>query len=114
MRYPAAVRAVLGVGLAMTISASACGRAPAAATSGLTQARLEVRAFETSTLTTQQVLLGDFNHNPATIAAELRLPICDPRYSPCPEAGATPQKLPAVVLIHGSGGIVPYHERWVS
>ena len=81
------------------------------------QVRLEIRPVETATLTSNQFLTGDANHRPVTLAAELRLPVCDPRYSKCSE-GSTARpaagKVPAVVLIHGSAGILPYHERWVQ
>jgi dienelactone hydrolase len=65
------------------------------------QMRIEMRPFETVTLTTQQFLTGEKNGKLAMLAGELRIP--------------TPgtDRLPAVVLIHGSGGAGSSHERWV-
>ena len=65
-------------------------------------ARTELRAVETLTLSDQQFLTGDKNGKPTTIAGELRLP-----------RGAT-GKLPAVVLLHGSGGVGPGPEMWAK
>jgi dienelactone hydrolase len=85
-------------------SALACitaGR-PAIADSKDLPARIEVRPIETLTLTDQQALTGDRNGKPVMIAGELRLP-----------QGAA-GKLPAVVLLHGSGGINGGHQLWAS
>ena len=65
-------------------------------------ARTELRAIKTLTLTDQQFLTGDKNGKPVTIAGELRFP-----------RGAT-GKLPAVVLLHGSGGVNGGHEFWAK
>jgi dienelactone hydrolase len=64
--------------------------------------RTEIRAIETLTLTDQQFLTGDKSGKPTTIAGALRLP-----------QGA-PGKLPAVLLLHGSGGISGGHELWAK
>lgn len=69
---------------------------------GHAQARVEVRPVETITLSTQQFLIGDKNGKPATLAGELRIP----------RPGT--DRLPAVILLHGSGGISESHERWVQ
>jgi len=69
---------------------------------GHAQARVEVRSVETITLSTQQFLIGDKNGKPATLAGELRIP----------RPGT--DRLPAVILLHGSGGIVPNLDRWVQ
>jgi dienelactone hydrolase len=66
------------------------------------QTRIEIRAFETTTLTTQQFLTGDTAGKPAVLAGELRIP----------RPGT--DRLPAVILIHGSGGLGSTHDRWVS
>jgi dienelactone hydrolase len=66
------------------------------------QMRLEMRSVETITLTTQQFLTGDNKGKPAVLAGELRIP----------KPGT--DKLPAVILVHGSGGISALHERWVQ
>ena len=65
-------------------------------------ARAEVRAIETLTLSDQQFLTGDRNGKPVTIAGELRLP-----------QGAS-GRLPAVILMHGSGGPGPREELWAK
>jgi dienelactone hydrolase len=65
-------------------------------------ARIELRAVETLTLSDQQFLTGDKNGKPTTIAGELRLP------------RGTTGKLPAVVLLHGSGGVGPGPEMWAK
>jgi dienelactone hydrolase len=63
-------------------------------------ARTEIRPIETLTLTDQQFLTGDKNGKATTIAGALRFP-----------QGAT-GRLPAVVLLHGSGGVSGSHELW--
>jgi dienelactone hydrolase len=65
-------------------------------------ARIELRAINTLTLTDQQFLTGDRNGKPVTIAGELRFP-----------RGAT-GKLPAVVLLHDSGGVNGGDEFWAK
>lgn len=66
------------------------------------QMRLEMRPVETVTLSTQQLLMGDRNGKPVVLAGELRIP----------KPGT--DKLPAVILIHGAGGISAAHDRWVQ
>src|SRR6266705_5981905 len=66
------------------------------------QVRFELRPVETITLKNQQFLIGDKNGNPAILAGELRIP----------KPGT--DKLPAVILVHGSGGISALHDRWVQ
>src|SRR4051794_3419374 len=63
-------------------------------------ARIELRAIETLTLSDEQFLTGDKNAKATTIAGELRLP----------QGGSG--RLPAVVLLHGSGGVGPGPEFW--
>ncbi len=65
-------------------------------------ARIEIRAVETLTLSDQQFLTGDKAGTPVTIAGELRIP-----------RGAS-GRLPAVVLLHGSGGVNGGHEYWAK
>jgi dienelactone hydrolase len=81
-----------------------CLAAPALAEPSLKDlaARTELRAIETLTLTDQQFLTGDKNGKIVSIAAELRLP-----------QGAT-GRLPAVVLLHGSGGVNGGNELWAK
>ncbi len=64
------------------------------------QLRMQVIPFESVTLTTQQVLLGETNGKPVTIAGELRLP----------RGGS--DKLPVVILVHGLGGMTMNHDEW--
>jgi predicted esterase len=66
------------------------------------QVRFEVRPVESMTLSSQQFLTGDKNGKPVTLAGELRIP----------KPGT--DKLAAVILVHGSGGIGLLHERWVK
>jgi len=63
-------------------------------------ARTELRAIETLTLTDQQFLTGDKNGKAVTIAGQLRF-----------SQGAS-GRLPAVMLLHGSGGANAGHELW--
>ena len=64
-------------------------------------ARLEIYTIETLTLTDQQFLLGAKDGAPARIGAELRLP-----------PGMA--RIPAVVLIHGSGGVGANIDGWAQ
>lgn len=63
-------------------------------------ARTEMRPIETLTLTDQQFLSGDKNGKAVTIAGALRFP-----------QGAS-GRLPAVILLHGSGGPSGGNEFW--
>src|SRR5215468_11049942 len=65
-------------------------------------ARIELRPIETLTLTDQQFLTGDKNGKAVTIAGELRIP------------RGVNGKMPAVVLLHGSGGVGPGPELWAK
>jgi len=65
-------------------------------------ARTELRAFESLTLTDQQFLSGDKNGKTVTLAGELRFP-----------RGAS-GRLPAVILVHGSGGAGSREELWAK
>lgn len=65
-------------------------------------ARIELRPFETLTLADRQFLTGDKNGKAVTIAGELRLP------------QGTKGRLPAVVLLHGSGGAGGGNELWAK
>jgi dienelactone hydrolase len=60
--------------------------------------RTEIHSFETTTLTDKAFLTGAAG-TPARIAGELRLPGDLERY-------------PAVILIHGSGGVTANVDRW--
>ncbi len=67
---------------------------------GSAQLRMQVLPFESVTLTTQQVLLGETQGKPVTLAGELRLP----------HWGT--DKLPGVILVHGIWGISQNHDEW--
>lgn len=62
--------------------------------------RIEVHPLQTVTVSSEQFLTGAKNGKPATIAGELRLP----------RLGT--DRLPAVVLVHGSGGVGANVDRW--
>ena len=62
--------------------------------------RIELRSFHSLTLTDQQFLTGDKSGSPATITGELRLP------------QGTRGPLPAVIILHGAGGLVASNELW--
>ena len=64
-------------------------------------ARLEIFSIETLSLTDQQFLLGAKDVTPARIGAELRLP-----------PGTS--HIPAVVLVHGSGGVGANVDGWAQ
>jgi len=65
-------------------------------------ARTELRAIPTLTLTDQQFLTGDSNGKAVTIGSELRIP------------RGVSGKIPAVMLLHGSGGPNGGHEFWAK
>jgi dienelactone hydrolase len=64
--------------------------------------RMEIHPIATVTVTTQQFLTGDRYGKPVTLAGELRLP------------RATTEKFPAVILVHGSGGLNVSTDRWAQ
>jgi hypothetical protein len=59
-----------------------------------------MHGIETLTLSDQQLLTGDRNGKTVIIAGELRFP------------RVATGRLPAVILLHGSGGIGPREEFW--
>src|SRR5262252_3369326 len=65
-------------------------------------ARIELQPIQTVTLKTAQILTGDMKGAPATLAGELRIP----------KPGS--DRLPAVVLIHGSGGVGGNIDAWAK
>ncbi|HYS76119.1 MAG TPA: dienelactone hydrolase family protein [Burkholderiales bacterium] len=64
--------------------------------------RVEIHALQTTTLTDEQFLNGVREGKPVTIAGELRIP----------RPGT--ERLPAVVFMHGSGGVNASHDRWAQ
>jgi hypothetical protein len=67
-----------------------------------TVARTEVYSVESVTLTASQILHNDLKGAPVALAGELRIP--------------TPgtDRLPAVILVHGSGGIGENIDAWAK
>ena len=65
-------------------------------------ARIELHAIQTVTLTGEQFLRGARDGKPATLGGELRIP----------RPGT--DRLPTVVLIHGSGGVGGNVHRWAE
>jgi dienelactone hydrolase len=73
-----------------------------AAAPALAQTRIQVIPFDTVTLSSRQVLLGETQGKSAKLAGELRLP------------GLGNDKVPVVVLVHGIGGLDPVHFDWIN
>jgi dienelactone hydrolase len=82
----------------VAVAVAAC----AATASAQGVGRLEIHAIPSVTVSNQQFLTGNRYGKPVIIGAELRLP------------RGTAQNYPAVVLIHGSGGISPATDRWAQ
>src|SRR5262249_18834610 len=75
----------------------------ASASQGVThEARTEVLKVPTATLTDRQFLTGDGRGPSVTISGELRIP------------KSTQERRPAVVLLHGSGGIARNVRDWAA
>jgi dienelactone hydrolase len=69
---------------------------------GAEAAKIEVHCFESMTLTDEQFLIGVARPSPVTISGYLRLP---------PPWGVS-TRLPTVVIVHGSGGIMANEDGW--
>ena len=65
-------------------------------------ARVELHTFQSTTLTDQEFLTGKKDGKPVILAGELRIP----------RLGT--DRLPAVVLVHGSGGMGGYVDDWAQ
>jgi dienelactone hydrolase len=63
--------------------------------------RIEVHALPSVTLENDEFLTGSSKGKPVTLAGELRLPV------------STAAKFPAVVLVHGSGGVGGAMDMWI-
>jgi dienelactone hydrolase len=63
-------------------------------------ARMEIHSFQSVTLTDQQFLMGKKDGKPVTLAGELRIP----------RPGN--DRLPVVILLHGSSGLGGYVTDW--
>jgi dienelactone hydrolase len=103
-RLSGAASAVFGIALAQAVLLQAILAQAALAEPSLQDlaARTDLRAVPSLTLTDQQFLTGDQNGKAVTLAGELRLP-----------RGAA-GRVPAVILLHGSGGINGGHELWAK
>jgi dienelactone hydrolase len=87
----------------MTLLAVAvAGLALAVTPVGAQGSRVEYYPIPTVTLTEPEFLTGAQQGKPATIAGELRLP------------RGRPGRLPAVLLVHGSGGVGDRPGRWAA
>src|SRR5215470_9527540 len=87
--------------LAMTIAAITIALSGSRA-DAQSVARIELQPIQTVTLKTEQMLTGDTKGTAATVAGELRIP----------KPGS--DRLPAVVLIHGSGGVGGNVDAWAK
>ena len=89
-----------------SIRLSLCSAASTLAFAASVQAqgfvRMEMIPIASTTLTTQQILAGETSGKPAGIAGQLRIP----------KAGT--DKLPAIVLVHGSGGLSASADAWAK
>lgn len=94
-------RILLAVASFATMIGQPCNAQPASAPDKSLPARIEVSAFNTLTVTDRQFLLGDKNGTTNAIAGELRIP-----------QGAQ-GRVPLVIQIHGSGGILAPYEVWM-
>jgi len=65
--------------------------------------RTEVHPVQTVTLSTADFLLGKKDGKPTTIAGELRIP-----------RPSGSERMPAVLMVHGSGGINSGHIMWAA
>lgn len=93
--------AKMSASLAMVIAAIATALS-GAQVEAQNVARIEVQPIQTVTLKTAQILTGDMNGAPVTVTGELRIP----------KPGS--ERLPAVILIHGSGGIGRNVDAWAT
>ena len=93
--------AKMSASFAMTITAIVIALSDAQ-TEAQSVARIEIQPIQTVTLNTAQILTGDMKGVPATLAGELRIP----------KPGS--DRLPAVILIHGSGGVGSNVDAWAK
>lgn len=70
-------------------------------TPALAQIRMSFFPFDSVTLSSQQVLLGETQGNPVTLAGELRLPMSPPG-----------TKVPVVIFVHGIAGLFTKDDEW--
>jgi dienelactone hydrolase len=97
MLYPKSrINLVPGVAAVLAL-ALALAAAPA-----LAQLRMSLIPFESVTLSTQQVLLGETQGEPVTLAGELRLPM----------SRTATAKVPVVIFIHDLSGLSTIGDEW--
>jgi cephalosporin-C deacetylase-like acetyl esterase len=65
-------------------------------------ARVEIHPFQSTTMSDHEFLIGQKECKPITVAGEIRLP----------KPGT--DRLPAVVLVHGSGGVGGNVDDWAQ
>jgi dienelactone hydrolase len=102
MRPTGARLAVLALASAFVSAGTAASGSPAPSAQPVLVDRVEAIPLQSASPSTKQFLTHDGSARPALIAGELRIP------KPGPE------KLPVVVLVHGSGGISARQDRWVQ
>ncbi len=100
MRKPTMPRHMMKMLLIIVVTASITSLS--SASFGQTFVRMELRPIESITLTGEQFLTGDKSGKPVMLAGELRIP----------KPGT--DRLPAVILLHGSGGIGVSPDRWAQ
>lgn len=88
------IRFLVALAALSTLAAPALARAQVA--------RIELHPFASTTLSDEEFLTGVRAGKPVTLAGELRIP----------KPGT--DRLPAVILVHGSGGISGYLDDWVT
>src|SRR5258708_16444642 len=93
--------AKMSASFAMTMAAIVIALSDAQ-TEGQSGARIEIQPIQTVPHNTAQILTGDMKGAPATLAGELRIP----------KPGS--DRLPAVILIHGSGGVGGNVDAWAK
>ena len=94
MNYILSIIALAAVAFSASVGSKA-QQAQTLASPGTPVARFEYRAFASQTLTDQEFLIGKKDNSSISLAAELRFPSGVPAN----------QKLPAIVLLEGSGGL---------
>jgi hypothetical protein len=85
--------AFIGMVLVLVVLAPKLGHAQVA--------RVEMHPFQSTTMTDHEFLIGQKEGRPVILAGELRIP----------KPGT--DRLPAVVLVHGSAGVLGYVDDWV-
>ncbi len=88
---------IQGLAAGATLAFSAC-----ATTEGVHVARVEIHPFAATTLSDRQLLTGQKDGKPVTLAGELRIPTMGN------------DKMPAVVLLHGSSGVSGFVDDWTQ